>query len=244
MSLLPQRKKSAEEIAKLRETLGIPGQAPAEAESPVLPAMDSSVAANTEVAASPSQEIDASSSPAPSHPPKPVRSLKKSEREPVLAGEVDEPANEPAAPAPQRPKIVRSLRKSEQVPLTPAAVHPVPDDSKLPNHRHSDRELNEIRRQAAISMQTPAFNPALQIAHLALVIPGYLFALAGALGFCHYELSLAVTASCVGAALLVALYIFWSKPLSRHHAAFISVISLFVVVFGALDYFPQLRHGT
>ena len=244
MSLLPQRKKSAEEIAKLREALGIPGQAPAEEESPVLAVMDSKAAAKTEVAASPSQEIEASSPPAPSHPPKPVRSLKKSEREPVLAAEPEEPGDEPAAPTPHRPKIVRSLRKSEQVPLTPAGVHPVPDDSKLPNHRHSDRELNEIRRQDAISMQAPAFNPALQIAHLALVIPGYLFALAGALGFCHYELSLTVTASCVGAALLVALYIFWSKPLSRHHAAFISVISLFVVVFGALYYFPQLRHGT
>jgi hypothetical protein len=244
MSLLPQRKKSAEEIAKLRETLGIPGQAPAEEESPVLAVRDSKVAANTEVAASPSQEIAASAAPAPAHPPKPVRSLKKSEREPVLAAEPEEPVDESAAPTRHRPKIVRSLRKSEQVPLTAAGVHPIPDGSKLPNHRHSDRELNEIRRQVAISMQVPAFNPALQIAHLALVIPGYLFALAGALGFCYYELSLTVTVSCVGAALLVALYIFLSKPLSRHHAAFISVISLFVVVFGALYYFPQLRHGT
>ena len=30
MSLLPQRKKSAEEIAKLRETLGVPANAPEE----------------------------------------------------------------------------------------------------------------------------------------------------------------------------------------------------------------------
>ena len=34
MSLLPQRKKSAEEIAKLRESLGIPGASP-EGEAPV-----------------------------------------------------------------------------------------------------------------------------------------------------------------------------------------------------------------
>ena len=38
MSLLPQRKKSAGEIAKLRETLGIPGQAPAAEELTLLDA--------------------------------------------------------------------------------------------------------------------------------------------------------------------------------------------------------------
>jgi K+-transporting ATPase A subunit len=29
-----------------------------------------------------------------------------------------------------------------------------------------------------------------------------------------------------------------------HHAAFIAVLSLFVLVFGVLHYFPQLQHGT
>jgi hypothetical protein len=238
MSLLPQRKKSAEEITKLRETLGIPGQAtaeeeaPATAPSPAVPVIDSNAASQKEVAEA------VAPSPAEPHPPKPVRSLKKSERMP----EAEEPIRE--AHAPQKHKIVRSLRKSEQVPLTPAGPHPSADDSKLPNHRHSDRELNEIRRQAALVMQAPVFNPALQIAHLALVIPGYLFAVAGALCFYYYELSLAVTASCAGAALLAASYIFWKKPLSRHHAAFIAVIALFVIIFGALHYFPQLRHGT
>jgi K+-transporting ATPase A subunit len=45
-------------------------------------------------------------------------------------------------------------------------------------------------------------------------------------------------------ALIIAAIIFFKKPLSVHHAAFITVAVLFVVVFGALHYFPQLRHGT
>jgi amino acid permease len=45
-------------------------------------------------------------------------------------------------------------------------------------------------------------------------------------------------------ALLFAAFIYFKKPLSLHHAAFIAVMSLFVIVFGALYYFPQLRHGT
>ena len=44
--------------------------------------------------------------------------------------------------------------------------------------------------------------------------------------------------------MLIAAFIYFKKPLSRHHAAFIGVMALFVIVFGALYYFPQLRHGT
>ena len=82
------------------------------------------------------------------------------------------------------------------------------------------------------------------IAHRVLVVPGYLFALAGAACFYYYELELPYTLACVVMALLFAACIFFKKPLSRHHAAFISVAVLFVIVFGALYYFPTLRHGT
>ena len=260
MSLLPQHKKSAEEIAKLRESLGIPGPSPVEEE---LPAKTPVPAAATKQMAEPllpgiSTDHGLATLPvAEVHAAKPVRSLKRSERIPVLAVEDDAtldqgivpletPAIQTESPprAPHAPKPVRSLRKSEQIPL-PADNHPEsPADSKLPGHRHSDKELDQIRRQGVIAMQAVATHPMTLKAHPALVIPGYLAAAAGAVGYYFYDLHISITAVCVAAALLDAAFIFFKKPLSLHHAAFIAVLSLFVIVFGALYYFPQLRHGT
>jgi hypothetical protein len=140
---------------------------------------------------------------------------------------------------------VRSLRKSEQVPvLAPAPATPSPD-SKIPFHRHSDNEIAEIRRREALALMTPhAPNPKLAAAHLALLIPGYLLAIAGASCFLYYEVPMAATAGCVTGAMLIAGFVFLCRPISRHHAAFIAVIALFVLVFGALHFFPQLRHAT
>ena len=273
MSLLPQRKKSAEEIAKLRESLGIPGQAPAPApvdipeEVPVSYA-DPAVAApkNVEVPEISLAEIIAEATaslngpeaiveptPAelaplpvpPAQPPKQVKSLKRSERIPEIPLDAQTPE---ALPAENRPahlgKPVRSLRKSEQAPLTPLDNHTPPADSNLPVQRHSDREIEALRQKAAMAQQEakPLFID--QVAHLALVIPGYLAAFAGAVASYCYDLPFGATVGCAIAALIVAGFIFLRKPLSRHHAAFISVIAMFVIVFGALYYFPQLRHGS
>lgn len=263
MSLLPQHKKSAEEIAKLRESLGIPGHTPDEEEiaADILPldappevleisgithAKPDELAVPTLITPLPLDEV---------HAAKLVRSLKRTERIPILPVREEhqpprmaEPPEEPTPVAPpplpvlHSPKIVRSLRKSEQGPLQ--AVGPPPPDSKLPIHRHSDQELNEIRRQEALALLGPAAHPQSLTANKALVILGYLFALAGAVCYYYYEFKIQITASCVATSLLVAAFIFFKKPLSRHHAAFISVAALFVIIFGALYYFPQLRHGT
>lgn len=276
---LPQRKKSAEEIAKLRESLGIPGQPPVEETSPAetSPPETISEAAEPEpvkkpephakkesvLPAGPAREsvetlpVTPTLDPLPAaEPPAPklVRSLRRSERIPVLPVE-DEPGESSAAsreesklpakivlPALQVAKPVRSLRKSEQVPVT--ELPEPPPDSKLPVHRHSEKEISEIRRREAIAALSPQGPPKPMVAHLALIIPGYLAAIAGGVCFYYYQLSLEVTATCVAIALLVAAFIFIKRPLSRHHAAFIAVMTLFVMVFGALYYFPQLQHGT
>jgi hypothetical protein len=271
MSLLPQRKKSAEEIAKLREALGIGGPPPAGEGLPVEAPLTEPAPRPTIPEAVPQEipkpaavAIAAESIPAtPPAPvpidqtpdPKPVTSLRKSERVPVLpieesgppVGSVHAPAPlpvpaAPPPPAPPGPRQVRSLRKSEQGPLS--AVRPPRPDSKLPIHRRSDQELNEIRRQEALSLIAPPAHPQSLTAHLAIVIPGYLFAIAGAVCYYFYQLEIQFTASCVAAAVIVAAFIYFKKPLSRHHAAFIGVMALFVIIFGALYYFPQLRHGT
>lgn len=286
---LPQRKKSAEEIAKLRESLGIPGQPPIKETSPAEapppepvpepekaaekpesvaktesvtkpePALKEDAALPAESASAPVEMLPATPTlepfPAVEPPaPKIVRSLRRSERIPVLPVEDEKSEKSPALregsilpgktvlPALQVAKPVRSLRKSEQIPVT-ELPEPSPD-SKLPVHRHSDQELGEIRRQEAIAALSPQGPPKPMVAHLAVVIPGYIAAIAGGICFHYYELSISVTGACVGIALLVAAFIFIKRPLSRHHAAFIAVMTLFVIVFGALYYFPQLQHGT
>ena len=245
MSLLPQHKKSAGELAKLRESLGIPDHSPVEDESPAVaptPAVKS-----WEKMTTPKISKAPPESPPPladAHAPKPVRSFKRSERGPALPVAEGEVLQASAA-SPEihaGPKLVRSLRKSEQGPLH-AASEP-PPDSPLPLHRHSEREIQQIRRQETLALPAAAIHPLALKAHPALVIPGYLFAIAAAVGYHFYDLQIPVTGPCVAVALLVAAIIYFKKPLSLHHAAFIAVMSLFVIVFGALYYFPQLQHGT
>lgn len=264
MSLLPQRKKSVEEIAKLRESLGIPALQLGEEALPVEPLTQTpgEIHARGESTSAAVPDLPtAELAPIPqveTHEPKVVRSLRRSERIPVLPV-VDPDSFEeipaPAAPEPiptssplpvaQGPKPVRSLRKSEQVPLPAIQRFEVPVDSKLPAHRHSEREISAFRRQEAIAMQgAHDHHPASLTAHVGMIIPGYLFAVVGAVCFYFYELQLPVPAGCVAVSLVIAAYIFVRKPLSRHHAAFISVAALFVIVFGALHYFPNLQYGT
>lgn len=238
MSPLPQRKKSAEEIAKLRESLGIPGQ---EAGTEPLA---------VETAAP--QEIPAAQAATPAPTVERMESLpaKRPGRVPLPPAEEAEPV-EGSRSAPAEPtvtvlpttRVVRSLRKSEQGTVQAPALKVV-SDSKLPTHRHSDEEISRIRRMEAIQQMATQEKPRALSAHLALVLPGYLLPLVGAVGVSYYQIPLAVTATLAGTALLIAVFIFIRKPHSRHHAAFIFIVALFLTIFGALYYFPQIQYGT
>ncbi|MES2475271.1 MAG: hypothetical protein V4640_05790 [Verrucomicrobiota bacterium] len=256
MNPLPQRKKSAEEIAKLRESFGVPA-----AEAAALPAVDSLPAEKPAPMPVAETKLSAPVAPAPPRPTveampvlaemKEVRSLKRSERVPVLHPEGTETVEKlpaPAAPVLVSPqaseaKVVRSLRKSEQGPVS-APRHSPRLDSSLPAHRHSDEEINRIRRMEAIGAMSSQEKPPNPIAHPLLIVPGYLLTATAVAGVYFFEFPLATTAACAATALLVAILIFIRKPLSRHHAAFITVAVLLIVVFGALHYFPQIQHGT
>ena len=241
MSLLPQRKKSPEEIARLRESFGVPSDA-ASPENPAPPPAEETLVPHTHQADVVHESAPAALAPMPG--PRAMHSLKRSERPPGPPATTEpDPAPPPAATARLEPKPVRSLKKSEQA---PAAPRPETDErGKIPYRRHSDAELQEIRRREALAtLNTAAPDPKLFPAHPALIAPGYLLAAAGAACFVFDDYPLAATAGCVAAALLCAAAILLKRPLSRHHAAFIFIIALFVVVFGALHYFPQLRHAT
>ena len=233
MSLLPQRKKSTTEIAKLRESLGIPILPPDQTPAPVNPVTET-----------------AFPTPPPAPPrdgPKQVHSLKRSERIPSVPLDPPEPAAPLAAvttlPIPGL-KRVRSLRKSEYRAPPVTRQNGPPADSNLPSHRHSDEQLQAMRRREALALLTPVVHPQFVAAHPALLVPGYVCALIGAGAICFYQQPVTVSAPCAAASLLIAGFIALRKPLSRHHAAFITVITLFVIVFGVLHYFPQLRHAT
>jgi hypothetical protein len=228
MSLLPQRKKSPEEIAKLRESLGVPGFSAEENETSAAGPVDTVVPTHHAAIVEHHPTAAPPAGPSARRDDFPAR---PSVREAPIA-----------APA---PKAVRSLRKSEQSDV--AEPHPSAplESSKLPVHRHSDEEIAEIRRRQALAMMTSAApNPKLIPAHPAVITPGYLLALAGASCFFSETFPLAATAGCAAASLLVAALIVVRRPISRHHAAFIAIIALLVIVFGALHYFPHLRHAT
>lgn len=251
MSLLPQRKKTAEEIAKLRENLGVPALPADSPETPTTPPVEALVPAHhqatvvaADIEAAETPHIEPAPAPIP-HGPKPVHSLKRSERIPVPAAE-ETPAETPTPePTPGSPKPVRSLRKSEQIPVLTPTQAKSSADSKIPFHRHSDDEIAEIRRRDALAMMNAQIpNPKLAAAHFTLLIPGYLLAIAGASCFISYEVPMAATAGCATSALLISGFIFVRRPISRHHAGFIAIIALLVLVFGALHFFPHLRHAT
>jgi hypothetical protein len=246
MSLLPQRKKSVEEIAQLRETLGIPVIAQ---EPPAGQEVVDKIVPSTHQAGlvHPEQTVRIG------HPPEeqrsqgahPVHSFKRSEKiappsAPVPAAVIPDPP-----PAAQSPKRVRSLRKSEQAPASPPEKSRHSHESPLPLHRRSDQELAEIRRREALAILNSSATPKITHAHPVLLAPGYLASVIGAIGFYYYEFHMAITAGCVVLALFIATIIFIRNPYSRHHAAFITVIAVFIAVFASLHYFPQLtlQHG-
>ena len=200
MSSLPQRKKTAEEIAQLRESLGV-------SPSPAA------------IAPPPAAEIDS-----------------------PIAKECD--AAEAIPPSPRPIKRVRSLKKSEQAPIEIKPIHNN-EHSNLPTRRRSHEELEEMQRREALAhLENHAPNPKLIPAHPAWIAPGYLFAIGGASCFVFDNFPWIATAACAACALIVALTLYLKRPISKHHAGFIAVISLFVIIFGSLHHFPQLQHAT
>lgn len=242
MSPLPEKRKSAEEIAELRKTLGIPGEG-----------------APTEDAAAPLAP-DPRPEPAADEPPEPAPQPEAPEPEP--------PAGERSVP--EVPKLLpkHSLRKSEQLVVDQPKKAVARDSGELPVHRHSERELMQLRR----AQSGPATPPAVQLEKLgahpaalgllygagvlgcglamlgvwastlppmdlpfdwlaaAVVRPGYRMVLFG------------ILAGGAGIMLLGAGWIGWRKKRSSHHAGILTILAVLVLVFGTLYFFPQL-HG-
>jgi hypothetical protein len=228
MNPLPQRKKTPEEIAKLREELGIPG-------GPI-PATDvSSTAAASEPATS--QETPESSV---------VPATPKAEELPAApVPEAAAPVPEPIAPTHHvEAKPVRSLRKSERIPSSRPVSSPT--SSSLPAQRRTEKELSMLRRSQPITT-TPVAHLIALTAHPFIVGLGYFLVIAAAvmpfLDWKLAEISFYIPAILCACGLLLSGFIFLKKKRSLHHAGFIATIALLVIVFGALYYFPHFRNA-
>ncbi len=222
--MLPERRKSAEEIAKLRESMGIPGAAPQE----LAPA-----------ASPPEEEDPPAAEDAPPPPPaKPVRSLRKSEQQ------APAPAAAPAKIAPvDKGAAIPARRRSERELLEMRRAQAAPPD----------RSIAYIKNLAVpwplvvlgyllplcgallgwLSVWTPTVMepdfPAMWMADLSR--KPWL----GTAG-------LAALVVCCTAGLLLAGWFAWKKPRSRHHAGFITIIAVFTAVFAVLLKFAP-AHG-
>ncbi len=252
--MIPKKKKSAEELAALREQLGIPEEAPPPpsiAAHPLLPAQP--IAREQQIAA-----------PEPKPQPQPVPQRAAPTPEPFSepAPEPDLPIEKPRDPQLQEPVVhlkippapvdtkdreappAHSLRKHE-LPLAPAP--PGTLKTTLPDSRRDSQGLAEVRKREALTkLNQPGINPADHLrkltAHLALLIPAYLIAVGGAAVIfrnVHYVTPLAL----LGLASCLALFIFIKKPRSRHHAGFIFIIVFLTLVFGGIHYAPLFNYG-
>ena len=232
MSPLPERRKSAEELAELRRSLGITDDLAAHAPG-AAPRRDPAV---DEAPPTPENRalFEPPAAPLEAPPPKPVKSLRKSER---LGGD--------------RPRPV-----------------PLRADGSLPVRRHTERELMALRKSQPVRTQEVARHLERQEAKwpwLVLAYGGGAFLLALAF-FGHWtrgvpamdlpaealaklaaredfpQILLGIVWASVAWWALAAGGLAWRKPLSRHHAGFLIILAVLVLVFGTL-YFLPTAHG-
>lgn len=252
MSPLPERRKSAEELAELRESLGIsadgpppgvPGVRPDEGKT-VIPAGTKGEPAKEEV---PVVKADAVFEKLPEAE---VAAEEGTEEKPVVL------------------KIVHSLKRSERGPIEIPKVSAESESGKLPVRRHTEKELMRLKHQEPVASEPPAVHLQKLTLHRGIVVMAYglIFFCVGLVLLGEYwskrptpdlpSLAIAdlvhgegfgtqllgfLAGSCV-VILLFAGWMAWKKPRSRHHAGFLTIIAVLVLVFGLIHFLPEL-HG-
>jgi len=245
--MIPNKKKTPEELAALREELGIPDALPEQGahRSRPLPQIENAPKPETKKPepapepAPPKKEIPPAPVLDPAHPDAiPAAEL----REPVL--HLDIPPAPVGDTKDREPVVFHSLRKKE-LPLAPAPA--VTHKTHLPGQRHADDDLARLRKREAVAMlQQPGADPATHLRSITaspwLLAPAYLLALgAGVTIWQHFHhvtpLSLLFVAS------LITSFIFVRKIRSRHHCAILFIIILMTLVFGGLHYAPVIQNA-
>ena len=226
--MLPERRKSAEEIAKLRESIGVPGNESPALEQPPEPAVPVTdvfkPAPEPEAGARPVAE----EAPRPAGP-KPVRSLRKSEQK---------PRNRKRTPVVPSDTPIPVRRHSEQELMDMRRVQATPPEQAI-----------AWVQQLAAPWPVVVFGYLLPLAGALL---GWFAAASPQIPEPNFpadwlaDLSREPWLAKAGFGVLVGLcalafamagWIGLKKPRSRHHAGFICIIAVLVAVFGLIHQF-------
>ena len=237
MSPLPERRKTAEELAELRANLGIPGEAP------------------------PPPDVQNGPPVAPPRPKRPGTSATPASPAKPSAPVESEPAPEP------KERYVKSLKRSERGPVPPPKAPEPVAGSKLPLHRHSDDELKQLHFSDPIKVPpadrlkgmaarwwTIGFLYSLAVLGLGAAIYGEIasgmppmdlpdWVAAIAYGDDRNIVLFSALAGAAGMMLLGAGWLAWRRKRSVHHAGFLVIIAVLMITFGLIYFFPQL-HGS
>ncbi|NWK54794.1 hypothetical protein HW115_04190 [Verrucomicrobiaceae bacterium N1E253] len=121
----------------------------------------------------------------------------------------------------------------------------------LPEKKHEREELQRIRMRNAMAVRPPVQHLQKMAVNRLVLGVGYVLGVLAAglmiravdsLGLVDETLYYAGVA-CVSVNILLALWIFWKKPRSRHHAVILAIISLLVLVFGSVYYVEQFEQA-
>lgn len=123
--------------------------------------------------------------------------------------------------------------------------------AKIPEKKRGISELRDIQARNAFATQPPVQQLQALAVPKQLIIFIYLLSLTSAglvvAAFKGYgpidEVFYYAGQGCAGLVTLTSLFIFWKKPRSRHHAAFLAIISLLVLVFGSVYYIKQFEQS-
>lgn len=221
--MLPQRRKSAEEIAKLRESMGIPG-------SSVVP--EEPVPETTDLFTPPADEEELP----PPPPPKQVRSLRKSEQGPVERRPVARTPVPKAAAIPVRKHTEKEIATLRAQSATP------PDHSihyllqlTAPKSMIVALYAGPLLGASAGGLSkwaptlTPSDFPMEWMAQLSRnpATP---------------SIGLGILVATCAVSLLMSAWIAVKKPRSRHHAGFATILAVLVLTFGIIYHLPT-PHG-
>jgi hypothetical protein len=223
--MIPEKKKTAEEIAALREGLGVPPTktVPLPPAKPVSPPQPVPQAADPHV-------MDAGNTiPLPVVHQEPAVHL--------------DPLPVPVRMERALSKPVRSLRKHEP-PLAPASANS--QRTQLPQNRLNSQDTSQIRkREALAALQQPGNDPAAHIrrqtASPFICVLGYMFAIAAAIT-AYQSLNYMIPTGLLVLGVIIMVFIAYGKPRSRHQAALLFIVVFLTLVFSALHYAPLFRN--
>lgn len=239
--MIPDKKRTPEEISALRVGLGIPDPTPEPVTHRLLPTMAQPpihipvpldiphAAYDSKTSLPEAPVLD------PAHPDHP---LPDGVADPILHLDVV------PVPDPPKNKPMHSLRKHER-PLAPAPA--VTHKTQLPSQRHDLRDIAEIRKRETLAkLQQQEMDPAAhlrrQIASPFLYGPGYLFVIAAA-AVAYLRVHHITPLALIGVTIAIMIFIAIRKPRSRHHAALLFILIFLTLVFGGLHYAPLFDHG-